>query len=100
MELCPSASIPTHHISHGHTPEPAFQGKKKDQAPTKGPKTDFRKSFSLTRGILTCQLPIASHIGTKAFTAPPGFNRTYWSPDKQDNRSLQWADRRQRAATW
>ncbi len=38
------------------------------------------KGFSKSSALLTCQLPIASHIGTKAFTAPPGFKRTCQSP--------------------
>jgi hypothetical protein len=40
----------------------------------------FSKSSAVQDKLLTCQLPIASHIGTKAFTAPPGFKRTCQSP--------------------
>ncbi len=40
----------------------------------------FSKSSAVQDALLTCQLPIASHIGTKAFTAPPGFKRTCQSP--------------------
>ncbi len=43
MELCLSASIPTHHISHGHTPEPAFQGKKRIKPPLKGQKQTLER---------------------------------------------------------